>query len=137
MFFGEGEGGLAWGVGVGPHKGNVFFFSLEKIVSTHSSKSGKSCIFFSEGCIFFPETIFGFFSRKMYKLVQIPKSTQNSGAEKKNTARKKNTPFFLTHSILSENDTKVIMSKNKKKYGSFSPQGKKLVYPCSFFFSAR
>ena len=55
----------------------------------------------------------------MTKLVKIPTSTQNSGAGKKNTARKKNTQFLLTHSILSENDTKVIFSRNKKKYGTF------------------
>ena len=47
----------------------------------------------------------------MYKLVQIPKFTQN-------WAGKKNTPFLLTHSILSENDTKVIFSR-KKKYVTF------------------
>ena len=50
----------------------------------------------------------------MSKLVQIPSSTQNSGAGKKIQVGKKNTPFLLTHSILSENDTKVIFSKNKK-----------------------
>ena len=51
----------------------------------------------------------------MSKLVQIPSSTQNSGAgKKKYSSEKKNTPFLLTHSILSENDTKVIFSKSKK-----------------------
>ena len=101
------------------------FFSLEKIVSTHSLKSGKFCIFFSEGCIFFSESIFELFSPKMSKLVKIPTSTQNSGAgKKKNTARKKkNTPFLLTHSILSENDPKVILSRNKKKYGTLGDTG--------------
>ena len=33
--------------------------------------------------------------------------------------RKKNTVFLLTHSILDENVTKVIFSRNKKKYGTF------------------
>ena len=63
----------------------------------------------------------------MSKLVQIPKSTQNSGAgKKKYSSEKKNTPFSLTHSILSENDTKVIFSRNKKKYGTFARANQKL-----------
>ena len=35
--------------------------------------------------------------------------------------KKKNTVFLLTHSILDENVTKVIFTRNKKKYGTFGP----------------
>ena len=81
------------------HQRYRIFFSLEKIVSTHSLKSEKIYIFFFRRLYFF---FFGIdflsFSQKMSKLVQIPKSTQNSGAGKKNTARKKKYTIF-THSL--------------------------------------
>ena len=52
----------------------------------------------------------------MSKSVQIPSSTQKSGAGTKNTARKKKRihEFLHTQSIASENVTKVIFLKNKK-----------------------
>ena len=56
----------------------------------------------------------------MYKLIQFPKSTQNSDAGKKIQIGKK-TQFLLSQSILNENDTKVIFSTKKKKYGTFAP----------------
>ena len=56
----------------------------------------------------------------MYKLIQFPKSTQNSDAGKKIQIGKK-TQFLLSQSILNENDTKVIFSTKKKKVRYLCP----------------
>ena len=73
------------------------FFSWKRLCPLTHSNLENFVFFFSEGCIFFSESIFELFSPKMSKLVKIPTSTQNSGAGKKNTARKKKIHHF--HSL--------------------------------------
>ena len=75
-------------------KGTVFFFIREKdyfrVTFAQIRLSEQKLYFFSE-------TIFKYFSRKIYKLIKIPKSTQNSEAGKKIQLGKKNTIF--AHSV--------------------------------------
>ena len=84
------------------------FFSLEKIVVTHSLKFRKICIFFSEHQE--KNTAVFFFPRKkitLHSLTRFKPLYFFSGTGKKIV-------FLLTHSILDELVTKVIFSRNKK-----------------------
>ena len=114
----------------------VFFFSPEKDympltqlfrMSLYKKIGGKLCFFKNAifnhilRCIFFFQDLYFFFciffsseKIKLYSLTRFKPLYFFFPAPEK-----KNTPFLLTHSILSENDTKVIFSRNKKKYGTF------------------
>ena len=92
------------------------FFSLEKIVVTHSLNFRKICIFFpntgkkNTAVFFFPEKRLHFTHSLVSNLCIF-----FSGSGKKNTV------FLLTHSILDENVTKVIFSRNKKNTVYLNP----------------
>ena len=73
--------------------------------------------FFSEGCIFFPRRFLNIFPEKFISWSKSQNPLKILKPEKKYNSEKK-TQFLLTHSILSESDTKV---KNGKKYGIFAP----------------
>ena len=93
------------------YKGIVFFFTWKRLRSLTHSISEKSVFFFSEH----PEKkiqLYFFSQKKDY--TSLTHSFQTfvfffPAPEKKNTV------FLLTHSILDENVTKVIFSRNKKK----------------------
>ena len=100
----------------------IFFLPWKRLCPlTHSNL--ENSVFFSEGCIFFSESIFELFSPKMSKLVKIPTSTQNSGAGKKNTARKKKYTIF-THSLDFERKWHESNLFQEKKYGTFGSTSK-------------
>ena len=70
--------------------------------------------FFSRGLSFFSCIFFSWKKFKLHSLTRFKPCIFFSGTGKKNT------PFLLTHSNLNENVTKVIFTRNKKKYGTFA-----------------
>ena len=100
------------------------FFSLEKIAVTHSLNFRKICIFFPNTGRKKNIAVFFFSQKKDY--TSLTHSFQTFVFFFRHW--KKNTVFLLSHSILDEIVTKVIFSRNKKKYGTF---GCRYLY---FFF---
>ena len=93
------------------------FFSAEKLDAHSHSISDELVFFFPKAVFFFPDRFFPIFSQFLDffpKFVEIPKSTQNFEAGKKNTVRKKKYTIF-THSLdFVKNVTKMNFSKKKK-----------------------
>ena len=105
-------------------KGAVFFFPWKRFCTLTCSNLQKFVfLFFPRAVFFFRVDFLKFFSKN----VQVSWSKahhpiKSLEPEKIYESEKENTPILLTHSIVSENHTKIIFSKNKENTVKVNPR---------------